>query len=187
MTNARLLPVGRSKVRIASAFLVMMLGASSTGDAVGALPAAESVRGAKSAVTLSSGKNGGFRYNRTEKCFMRRINRIRRRNGRPGLNWDKQLAYVGRRHARVLARADGVWHDDIGNKVTNWRALGQNTGKGPGCRSLTRAFLRSAAHRANYLGKWRHMGVGVRRRNGYTYVQQIFESRNNPGNIYHRP
>ena len=118
---------------------------------------------------------------------MKRINRVRRRHGRRGLDWDKHLAYVGRRHARVLARADGVWHDDIGSKITNWRSLGQNTGKGPGCKKLTRAFLHSSAHRSNYLGSWRHMGVGVRRRNGYTYVQQIFSTRRNPGNIYHRP
>jgi uncharacterized protein YkwD len=118
---------------------------------------------------------------------MRRINRIRAGNGLRKLRWDKQLGVVGRKHARTMSRAGGIWHDDIGSKVTRWRALGQNTGKGGGCKRLTRAFMHSAAHRANYLGRWRHVGVGVIKRNGATYVQQVFESRNDPGNIWHKP
>lgn len=118
---------------------------------------------------------------------MRRINRIRKRHGLNGLRFDKQLGVVGRKHARKLARSNGIWHDDIGSKVTRWRSLGQNTGKGPGCRKLTRAFMHSSGHRANYLGRWRHVGVGVVKRNGSVYVQQVFESRRDPGNIWHKP
>jgi hypothetical protein len=31
------------------------------------------------------------------------------------------------------------------------------------------------------------VGVGIARRNGQIYVQQIFESRADPGNIYSHP
>jgi uncharacterized protein YkwD len=86
-----------------------------------------------------------------------------------------------------MSRAGGIWHDDIGRKVTRWRSLGQNTGMGGGCKRLTRAFMHSAAHRANYLGRWRHVGVGVIKKSGSTFVQQVFESRNDPGNIWHKP
>jgi hypothetical protein len=50
-----------------------------------------------------------------------------------------------------------------------------------------RAFLGSYEHRDNILGHWRFMGVGTKWRGHRLYVQQIFEARRNPGNVYHRP
>jgi uncharacterized protein YkwD len=135
----------------------------------------------------SSSGGGEWQFKGKEKCFMRRINRIRKQHGLNKLRWDRHLGVTGRKHAYKLAKSGSIWHDDIGAKVTRWRSLGQNTGKGPGCRKLTRAFMHSSGHRANYLGKWRHVGVGVVRRNGSTYVQQVFERRKDPGNIWHKP
>ncbi|HEU4480273.1 MAG TPA: CAP domain-containing protein [Actinomycetota bacterium] len=135
----------------------------------------------------SSSASGGSWFTRKEKCFMSKINKKRARNGKRKLNRDPQLGYVARRHARTIASAGSVYHDDIGSKVTRWRSLGQNTGAGNGCRVLMRAFWNSSSHRANILGRWRHMGVGVEKRNGTVYVQQVFESRRDPGNIWHRP
>ncbi len=119
---------------------------------------------------------------------MRRINRVRARHGRRRLQWDKQLGYVARRHARVMAANRAVYHDsNMGSEITRWRALAQNTGGGRGCKRVSRAFMRSTSHRANVLGRWRHLGVGVERRGGRLYVQQVFEYRADPGNIYHWP
>ena len=130
-----------------------------------------------------------FRLKPAERCFMRKINSRRMRRGLARLHWDRQLAYVGRRHAKTLARAGGgVWHDsDLARRVTRWRSLGENTGRGRNCRSLFRALWRSSHHRANMLGRWSFMGVGIGRRRGHIYVQQIFENRSNPGNIYSYP
>lgn len=87
-----------------------------------------------------------------------------------------------------MANAGGVWHDtDVGSKVTRWRRLGQNTGRGSSCKSLTRSFMRSAKHRDNILGRYRFMGIGVQSSGPYLYVQEIFESRRDPGNVYHYP
>jgi uncharacterized protein YkwD len=119
---------------------------------------------------------------------MRKINRARRSHGRRSLAWDKQAGYVARRHARSMANHGYVFHDgNLGQVITRWRMLGQNSGKGAGCRELFRAFMRSPAHRSNVLGRWRHMGVGVDKAGGRVYVQQIFEHRRDPGNIWHRP
>jgi uncharacterized protein YkwD len=127
-------------------------------------------------------------FTRKEACFMRKINRARRSHGRRSLNWDRQAGYVARKHARAMARHGYIFHDgDLGRVITRWRRLGQNSGKGAGCRQLFRAFMRSAGHRRNVLGRWRHMGVGVSRRNGRVYVQQVFEHRRDPGNIWGRP
>jgi len=130
-----------------------------------------------------------FGFKHAERCVMKRINRRRARQGLHKLRWDKQLAYVARRHAKAMARAGGgIWHDsNLGQRVTRWRALGQNTGRGRRCRSLVKAFWRSSGHRANILGRWRYQGVGIKWRRGRLYVQQVFESRNNPGNVYTYP
>ena len=120
--------------------------------------------------------------------MMWKINRKRASRGLRKLNWDPQLSYVARRHAGSIASSRGVYHDTrVGDKVTNWRRLGQNTGRGYKCKPLFRSFMRSSSHRGNILGRWRHMGVGTARSGGRLYVQQIFESRYDPGNVYNYP
>ena len=131
---------------------------------------------------------GGWGFNDAESCIMRRINDIRKRNGLTALEWDRQVGYVARKHANTMASARGVFHDgNMDREITRWRSLGQNTGRANGCVSVMRAFMNSSAHRANILGPWKHMGVGVERRHGCIWVQQVFESREDPGNVYHYP
>lgn len=130
----------------------------------------------------------GFSFKRAERCLMHRINRARVNHGRKRLDPDKQLAYVARQHAQSMARSGGVWHDSsIGWKVTRWRRLAQNTGRGRSCKSLARSFMSSSSHRQNILGRFKFIGVGVESRGGRLFVQELFESRRNPGNIYHYP
>ena len=129
-----------------------------------------------------------YQYNKAEKCFMRKVNRTRAQHGQRRLNWDKQLGYVARRHARTMAVQGGVWHDqNLGRRITRWRSLGQNTGAGGRCRKLFRSFMASAPHRANILGRFRFIGVGIEYRGPYVYVQQLYEQRRNPGNVYNWP
>lgn len=119
---------------------------------------------------------------------MGRINDIRARHGLNRLRPDKQLAYVARRHATTMASARDVFHDyEIGSKVTRWNRLAQNTGRGSSCRSVTRAFMASSKHRINILGSFRFMGFGTQTVGNNVYVQQLFESRRDPGNIWHYP
>lgn len=119
---------------------------------------------------------------------MRRINDIRARHGLRRFRADKQLAYVARQHATAMSHTGGVYHDtNISWKVTRWNRLGQNTGRGRSCRSLTRAFMHSPTHRQHILGRFRFMGFGTQKSGGRVYVQQLFESRRDPGNVYHYP
>jgi uncharacterized protein YkwD len=138
---------------------------------------------------LAGGKDSPrYRYRHSEKCFMRKINEVRAAYGQRRLNWDKQLGYVARRHANVMANQGGVWHDqNLGRRVTRWKSLGQNTGAGGRCRKLFGSFMASAPHRANILGRWRFIGVGTRWEGHRLYVQTVFESRRNPGNVWSWP
>jgi uncharacterized protein YkwD len=119
---------------------------------------------------------------------MKKINRHRAHRGKRRLDWDKQLGYIGRRHARRMARAGSTWHaGNLTDAVTRWRRLGQTVGGGRRCRAVFRAFWRSSPHRKIMMGRWRFMGVGTKRKNGRVYVLQIFESRRNPGNTFSYP
>lgn len=132
--------------------------------------------------------SGGYQFKRSERCLMRRVNTIRQRHGLRRFERDKQLAYVARQHAVTMASNGGLYHDpNVNWKVTRWKRLGQNTGRGRTCKSLVRAFMRSSSHRAHILGQYRFMGFGTQKRGGRVYVQQLFESRLNPGNVYHYP
>ncbi len=139
---------------------------------------------ASAAVSLDS-ESESFTFKPVERCFIRMINMKRRGHGMPRLQGDRDLGIVARRHSKEIARARAVRHDNnYGSEITRWTRLGQNTGRGNGCRSLFGAFWRSDVHRNNILGRWRHIGVGVKRVGGAIYVQQVFESKRNPGTIY---
>jgi len=140
------------------------------------------------AVSDADAAGGRYRFKGSEQCLMRKINRVRARYGLRRLNRDKQLGYVARRHARSMASSRGVWHDEgVGWKVTRWRRIAQNTGRGASCKSLARAFMSSSSHRSNVLGRFRFIGVGTQWAGGRLYVQELFESRRDPGNVYHYP
>ena len=143
---------------------------------------------ASPAVIMHADAGSKYRFKYGEKCFMRKINKARRYHGLRPLAWDKQLGYVARLHARKMARNTGVWDDSlVGHRVTHWTMLGNNTGRGNGCRQLNWAFRHSPFHRSNMLGPYHYVGVGVAWRSGNMYVSENFEARSNPGNIYRWP
>ena len=130
----------------------------------------------------------GYEYKEKERCFMRKINKARKRHELGKLDRDKQLGYVGRKHAKSMARSNDIWHDsNLGNKVTRWRRLGDNVGMGGGCKKVFKAFMDSKAHKDNILGKWRHFAAGTKCKNGKVFVEVIFESKRNPDNKYNYP
>lgn len=135
-----------------------------------------------------AGKRSRYTFKKVEKCMLSKINKRRVKNGVGKLSWDRQLGYVARKHAKKMARSGTIFHDDgLGYRVTRWRALGQNVGEGGGCKKLFRAFWDSAPHRHNILGRWSYVGVGSESRNGRIFVQQVFEHKMNPGNVYTYP
>ena len=129
-----------------------------------------------------------YRFTDPERCLMKKINRRRAHRGKHKLKWDKQLGYIGRRHARTMADATAVWHSgNLTNLVTRGKRLGQTVGRATRCRAMFRSFWRSGVHRGIMMGRWRFVGVGTARRNGRIFVLQIFESRRNPGNAFSYP
>jgi uncharacterized protein YkwD len=124
-----------------------------------------------------------------EIAFLRKINRARTSLGR--LRLDPELSKVARAHTWAMTRRNELFHSSasqLSRRITNWRLLGENVGFGSTVASLHRAFMASAAHRANIRrSQFRNVGVGVRRRDGGLWVTVIFQSRFNPGTTLRMP
>ena len=126
-----------------------------------------------------------WRFKPAELRFARKLNHARATHNVPKLHLDRQLSRVARRHSWEMESRKSLYHTPLptlGKRVTKWRILGENIGWGSSVRSLHRAFMRSAAHRANILlSGYRHVGLGVRRNNGKMWVTVVFEAATNPG------
>ena len=126
-----------------------------------------------------------WHHYRSERAFARKVNLARSTRRTPKLELDKQLTVVARRHSWDMARKNNLFHtpnSTLSHQVTNWRVLGENVGVGATVKSLHRAFMDSAPHRANALySPFRHVGVGVARRHGRIWVTFVFESAADPG------
>jgi len=126
-----------------------------------------------------------WHYYRSERAFAKKVNLARSTRRSPKLELDKQLTVVARRHSWDMARKNDLFHTPnatLAHQVTNWQVLGENVGVGATVKSLHRAFMDSAPHRANALySPFRHVGVGVVRRHDRIWVTFVFESAADPG------
>jgi uncharacterized protein YkwD len=139
--------------------------------------------------TATASSSTCWSYKPAEKAFARKMNRAR--SGLAKLRLDPELSKVARAHTRAMTGRKLLFHSStrqLGERVTHWRLLGENIGYGSTVRTLHRAFMASAPHRANIRrAKFRNVGVGVRRRSGRLWVTMIFQSRSDPGTTLSMP
>ena len=83
-------------------------------------------------------------------------------------NWSSLMAFTGK-----LAE-DPNMSADIASYDPNWRQWGENVGVGPTPQSIEAAFMASPPHRANILGNFTHVGVGIVVANGSIWVTERF-------------
>lgn len=121
--------------------------------------------------------------NKPERRFAKLINLAR--TSVKDLRLDPELSKVAKVHTRDMVKTNSLHHStssELRNRVTNWSTLGENVGVGSTVTSLHDAFMNSPAHRANILeSTFRHVGVGVIRKDGRMWVTVIFEARSDPG------
>lgn len=111
------------------------------------------------------------------------VNRERVRHGLPRLRVHLATQKRARGHSKDMASGGTIYHDaNLGNEVpSNATAYGENVAKTPAKdaagRSMT-MFMDSSGHRQNILySRWSHMGIGIAKRDGNTYVTQRFFDR----------
>ncbi len=98
--------------------------------------------------------------------FLRRLNTERASAGLAPLVRDSGLDGVARAWSAQMARENRLYHrPDLGPAVQavepRWQRAGENVGYGGSVDSLHRAFMNSPGHRANVLGDYNRVGVGV--------------------------
>ena len=97
------------------------------------------------------------------------INQDRAAAGLGPLAWDSQLYGLAQSHAQEIANSGSLWHSDLGSWLAvpwmrGWRSLGENllvAPPGTNAFSAEDSWMASPPHRANILGGFNRVGVGV--------------------------
>jgi hypothetical protein len=108
--------------------------------------------------------------------FVKLINQDRKARGLGPLRLNLQLTRVARDWSGSMAAAGRISHRPrLANAVDgNWTRLAENVGVGPSVSTLHSTFMNSSGHRANVLGDFNHVGVGVVRSGGRMWVTVNF-------------
>lgn len=105
----------------------------------------------------------------------RLVNDTRSGLGKRRLTLNATLTRKAQRWAEHLAAINALEHSDLTNGVpSNWRALGENVGYASTIREVHQAFISSAGHRHNILGRWNAIGTGYAADNGRVFVVHVF-------------
>lgn len=132
-----------------------------------------------------------FNHKKVERNFHRKMNSERSTRSLDAYRLDKQLSLVARKHSVAMAKQDAVFHTSdakLARKVTRWKTLSENVGRGTDVKRTHFAFMSSSGHRANILhSSFRHVGVGTVTKNGVLYVSVVFEGARDPGTTLSTP
>jgi uncharacterized protein YkwD len=112
----------------------------------------------------------------TERAVHALVNEAREEVGRRVVGLSDRLSRIARQHSRAMADRQTLFHSCLTCRIGgNWRRLAENVGYGGSLEIVHRAFMDSAPHRSNILGRgFRQLGVGVVRAGGRLWVTQIF-------------
>ena len=100
-----------------------------------------------------------------EQHFVDLINQERRAHGLSTLAVRPEIVPVARAWTLRMIADDRLFHNpDLGSQLpADWVRFGENVGYGSTVESLHTAFMNSPGHRANVLGDFTQLGVGVDR------------------------
>jgi uncharacterized protein YkwD len=114
----------------------------------------------------------------TEAEFLSMINETRAANGRAALEIDDALRSHARIHTDDMVEAGEIYHSSEAELTTaagtGWSGIAENVGKGGSPTSLHDAFMASPAHKANILGDYNYVGIGIDNSGGHVYVTVVF-------------
>lgn len=106
------------------------------------------------------------------------LNRIRSNHGMHDLRLNLDLSRYAHHHSHRMAKNDRLTHSThVRSKLRSvrWSEYGENVGLAGNVSRVGKLWMRSAPHRANILTrKFKHVGIGVVRARGWTWVTAIF-------------
>ncbi len=107
------------------------------------------------------------------------INSARKANRVPSVAANQAAMDKAQAWSAHMARTGVLEHTGGGTKVnpkplTGWCSYGENVGYGANVTAVHNAFLASAPHKANMLGKFNLVGTGVAQKGRYVWVTEIY-------------
>ena len=114
------------------------------------------------------------------------VNGARSSAGLPALAVSGALSDVARSHSASMAASGTLSHSGnaagaVGSVVSDWTSVGENVGVGGSVAEVHSALMGSASHRANILGDFTVLGVGVvRGGDGRVWVTELFAKSGTP-------
>jgi hypothetical protein len=86
------------------------------------------------------------------------------------------LNAAAQQHAEEMAAAEAIWHTpDLAHRVTGWKRVGENVGRGPTIEAVHNGFMASPTHRENILQPaYTQMGVGMATGADRVYISVLF-------------
>ena len=114
-----------------------------------------------------------------EWSFVRLVNQARADNGLAPLTPYAPIRDVARGQSIRMGEQNRLYHNpnlqaDIQAAAPDWQRAGENVGQGWDVQGLHDAFMNSPGHRANVLGDYNYVGIGVVHAGGYTWVTEVF-------------
>lgn len=110
--------------------------------------------------------------------FVSLLNQSRGAAGLAPLSVHNDLVIGARNHTAKMIPTGTIFHSssaELSGVTTGWSVLGENVGKGPNPSVLHQAFMASPSHKANILGGFDRVGVGVGHdAEGRVYVTVMF-------------
>lgn len=114
-----------------------------------------------------------------EWSFVELINQARADNGLKPLAVYGPIRDIARPQSIRMGQQNRLYHNpnlasEVAAAVPDWQRAGENVGQGWDVEGLHKAFMDSPGHRANILGDYNYVGIGVVHANGYTWVTEVF-------------
>jgi LGFP repeat/Cysteine-rich secretory protein family len=114
-----------------------------------------------------------------EWAFVRQINQVRAQAGRPPLGVYGPIRDIARNWAGTMASQNRLYHNpnlvaQVSAVAPDWREMGENIAYGDSVGAMHQAFMTSPPHKANILGDYNYVGVGVSYRNGTIWTSHVF-------------
>jgi hypothetical protein len=123
--------------------------------------------------------------------FVAAMNQSRSAAGLAPLTVHNDLVAGARAHTAEMIATGTIFHStsgELASVTTGWSVLGENVGKGPNVSVLHRAFMESPSHKANILGDFDRVGVGVALdAESKMYVTVLFMKSNSPATTTSSP
>jgi uncharacterized protein YkwD len=115
-----------------------------------------------------------------EKKLVMMIHEARAKHGKSKLKVSGSLSELAKKHSTYMKNHGSISHSSTSqlfgymNKANCVAKIGENVGVAYSVQQMHEAFMSSSGHKANILGAWKKVGVGIRKAGGRFWTTELF-------------